>query len=274
MFGNLHRLSLCALVGAASLAAPGASAQEAPESAQVMVVGVFHFEASGDPLNPTIEDLDSPERQAEIMEVVERLAAFEPTVVAIEAETDAAIVTERYGQYLEGAAGLGLGEREQIGFRLAEAAGLETMRGVDSYEPLDIEGLLAWADEHGQATLAQQALGRYVMATRPWAEAVSSGAPVGDVLAAFNDPATDAAIHRGAMQLLRVGAPDDPAGANLLEDWHGRNLRIASNILRVAQPGERVVVLFGANHRTLLLDALGHAEGIETVDAQAWLAGE
>ena len=274
MFGNLHRLSLCALVGAASSAAPDASAQEAPEPAQVMVVGVFHFEASGDPLNPTIEDLDSPERQAQIIEVVERLAAFEPTVVAIEAETDAAIVTERYGRYLAGATELGSGEREQIGFRLAEAAGLAAVHGVDSFEPLDIEGLLAWAGEHGQGMVAQQALGGYVMATRPWAKAVASGAPVGEALAAFNDPATDAAIHRGAMQLLRVGAPDDPAGANLLEDWHGRNLRIASNILRLAQPGERIVVLFGANHRTLLLDALEQADGVETVDAQGWLTGE
>jgi hypothetical protein len=50
-------------------------------------------------------------------------------------------------------------------------------------------------------------------------------------------------------RLARFGEPGDWAGADLLSDWFRRNMRIHSNIVRLADsPNERVLVVYGAGH--------------------------
>jgi hypothetical protein len=45
------------------------------------------------------------------------------------------------------------------------------------------------------------------------------------------------------------GEPGDWAGADLVADWFRRNMRIYSNVVRLADtPNERVLVIFGAGH--------------------------
>jgi hypothetical protein len=45
------------------------------------------------------------------------------------------------------------------------------------------------------------------------------------------------------------GEPGDWAGADLVSDWFQRNMRIYSNVTRVADSlNERVLVIFGAGH--------------------------
>ena len=45
------------------------------------------------------------------------------------------------------------------------------------------------------------------------------------------------------------GEPGDWAGADLVSDWFRRNMRIYSNVVRLADsPTERVLVIYGAGH--------------------------
>src|SRR5207253_526563 len=69
------------------------------------------------------------------------------------------------------------------------------------------------------------------------------------------------------MQVIRFSEPYEYAGADLLSSWYQRNVRIYSNIVKLAGPGfdsksadgsgsqlpqERILVIYGAGHLTLL----------------------
>jgi hypothetical protein len=73
--------------------------------AQVLLLGLFHFKDAGldgfKPQHPF--DINSPERQAELADVLRRLAAFQPTRIAIEGKADwQATANERYAGFLAG----------------------------------------------------------------------------------------------------------------------------------------------------------------------------
>jgi len=41
-------------------------------------------------------------------------------------------------------------------------------------------------------------------------------------------------------------------GAGLLTEWYQRNMRIHTHLLKVTEPGDRILVIFGAGHLDLL----------------------
>jgi hypothetical protein len=60
-------------------------------------------------------------------------------------------------------------------------------------------------------------------------------------------------------------------GADLLAAWYARNVRIFVNLLRVAQPGDRILVLFGAGHLGILRELVRSAPGFQLIDPRLHL---
>jgi hypothetical protein len=75
-------VGLClSLAAGPALAEPDAP----PAPIQVMIVGSYHFDNPGlDLNNARIAPVTTPEKQAELAAMAERLARFNPTVVAVE----------------------------------------------------------------------------------------------------------------------------------------------------------------------------------------------
>jgi hypothetical protein len=61
--------------------------------------------------------------------------------------------------------------------------------------------------------------------------------------------AKDAAIYA---RWGHFGDDNDPAGARLLTRWYERNTFTLTSLLGVIEPGDRVLVLYGGGHQTLL----------------------
>lgn len=279
------RLAAIACFGlAALLTASAAAAQDTPallrfraaeERPQMLVIGSAHFANPGrDLINQTIPDMMAPARQAEIEAVVAQLAALAPTHVAIEwpAARQAAL-DELYRAYLAGEHTLEVREAEQIGFRLAAAAGLERVDAVDWNEaPSGDEAAYdfpAYAESHGQGAV--------------WAAIADpantpSYSPANKTVAAWlremNTPEALAASHRVYFDIAMIGGDDEQPGANWVGHWYGRNLRIFRNLVNLADsPQDRVVVIYGHGH-AYLLNQLGRESGaFEMMEAQAALAG-
>src|SRR5690349_13813899 len=93
----------------------------------LLVVGTAHFGNPGrDLLNPAVDDVLSPSRQAQIASVVQQLVAFRPTRVVLEwPATQQNQLDRTYADYVAGKAQLGRTEKEQLGLRLAKLAGLD-----------------------------------------------------------------------------------------------------------------------------------------------------
>jgi hypothetical protein len=116
-------------------------------TARLMLLGTFHFRDAGlDRYQPQHRiDVLSAERQAEVADIVARLARYRPTKVAIERRPDRQPeIDAEYATYQQDAFALPPDEQYQLGFRLARQLGHPTVYGVDAWgryyaPPLDLE---------------------------------------------------------------------------------------------------------------------------------------
>lgn len=234
--------------------------------AQVLVIGSYHMSNPRlDPVNITADDVLAPNRQREIEELARRVAEFRPTKVAIEIPYGRDSASNAfYQRYVAGTYTLDRTEMQQLGFRVAKSAGLQRIYGIDFDLDVNLAGVMVWALTHGQSDIASAAQS---ITTRLIAEADSmmKHATVTEIIAALNAPRADSAqgIYLAA---LRVGADTSYPGATVAARWYERNLKIASNILRVIDsPGDRVLVLIGAAHGPILRELLERVPGVRLV---------
>lgn len=222
--------------------------QEKPE-AQVMVVGLYHFDNPGrDLFNIHSEGILTPEKQKEIAAVIEVLKRFRPTKVAIEAPVGSAKVQKQYADYVAGACTLTANETDQIGFRLAKEMGHSKIYPVDVEFPFDFEDVAKFADAHQQTQYTNGAFDVAKQEVAKIQDHVDHGTVL-ETLRYMNDPAQVAKGHSFYMMLANVGAGDDYPGAKLLGEWYQRNVQIYGNIRKIIDsPDDRVVVIYGAGH--------------------------
>ena len=227
-----------------------AECQAGDDRVAVLLLGSYHMSNPGaDRFNLEADDVLSPGRQAEILEVVERLRAFEPTRVAIESRWGDTVSAARYRAFRAGEGELSRQEEEQIGFRLAHAMGHETVYPVDVKIGLPDDRLgsvLQAAPELGRYMAGLEEYGEWAMATM--ATWLSEGT-VREMLYRMNTPEAIVWADRGYLEFfLPLVAGDDYGGAEFVATWYERNLKIFSNLHRISEPGDRVFVIYGAGH--------------------------
>lgn len=268
---KLHRtpfLTTLALI--ASLSGP-VLAQERPDAPIVMLLGVYHFaNPGGDVVNIDADDVNSPERQAEINAINDQLALFRPTVVAVEeVPASGSLESPTFPAWKAGQRNDSRGERDQIGFRVAHQAGAR-IASVDVDMPLPFGPLMQAAGTSAPDLLAQ------VMSTvQEDATATSAALEAGsiaDALMVLNSPA---ALRRASsLYYIPLGVTADEGetlpGVELATIWYERNLRICVNLMALAKPGERVLVIYGSSHVPQLAQCLSEA-GIRLEDPIPYL---
>ena len=240
--------------------------------AQVLVVGSYHMSNPGlDAVNVTAEDVLSSRRQREIDELASRISEFRPTKVAVEIPFGRDSTSNAYyRRYVAGTYTLDRTEMQQLGFRIAKAAGLPRIFGIDHDLDVNLASVMVWALTHGQpelATTAQSLSGRLIAE----ADSMMRHASVGQIIAALNSARADSA-HGIYLAALRVGADTSYPGATMAARWYERNLKITSNILRlIDSPADRVLVIIGAAHAPILRELLERVPGVRVVPAAAVL---
>lgn len=123
---------------------------------KLLIIGSPHFGPSGSHLvKVDVPDVLTPQRQREIEGVVDSLAAFCPTRVAVEwAADEQAKLDQRYADYRAGRLKSGAGETDQLGLRLAARLNLPRVHAVDwngeSPGGPSHYNYPAWAQENGR----------------------------------------------------------------------------------------------------------------------------
>jgi len=252
----------------------GPASAQSTSQAQVMIVGVAHLVARRDIHNSQFQDSPlSPKRQAQIRDVVNRLAAFHPTKVLIEAAMRNPVYAQRYRDYLAGKFSLGANEIYQYGFRLAALSKNPEIYPIDTdgpsiYDENSPEGkrIDAYLKDH-LASVKGPTFDAFVAR----AESLERTGTYLDVLRFIN---TDAAIRANAAWYSVVdgmGREADDAGAAYTAQWYARNCYIFSNILSVVQPGDRVAVIIGQGHEYLLREFVRLNPNMQDVDPLQYL---
>jgi hypothetical protein len=242
--------------------------------AQLMIVGMAHLVWHHDIHNSQFNgDPRSPQRQAQIAQIVGRLARFRPTKVLIEDTNGDPKVIANYAAFVAGRFTLPPSEDYQIGFRLAHAAGNATIYPVDTWGPQLIDDNSAQG-KRVDAYLMKNLANVRVPETDAFIAKMDKVEQTGtylDVLRLIN---TDEAIRANAMWYsvaAGLGPPPNYAGTLYTAQWYTRNTYIWANILHTIEPGDRVAVLFGQGHEYLLREFARMNPNIQYVDPLTFL---
>jgi len=276
---SLRHALICSAVAAGCLGGTGglfAAGRPIPPAApdfleararrpEVMFLGTFHFDDQGlDAYKPRFRlDIRSPERQRQIEELVERLALFRPTKIAVEqGPQDQPRLDSLYAAFLAGTYRLGTNEVYQIGFRLAKRAGLKGVHAAD------VDGRSYMSGDEVQAKTAKLGLSMDSLMRRiagdPWEaryrqlyaydDSLKTVRTLREYLLYLNSPERLRVGH-GAYSVgaFKLGRETDYLGPDDVTQWYNRNLRIFSNLQSMtAGPNDRIVLIIGAGHVPLL----------------------
>jgi len=238
-------------------------------AAEVLFLGAYHFDNPGlDYVKSEVADVLTETKQKEIADVVERLSRFRPTKIVLEWPRESnAEANRRYAEYRAGKLAPERGEEVQIGFRLAKMLGHEQVYAIDVKSDMALDRVVAAAQKSDPEFLSvmQSFLGGEI-ATQQRMQKESS---VRDTLRRMNEPSIVAHGHRLYVRMARVG--DDGVGAGELAGWYSRNIRIFGNLARITNPGDRVLVIFGAGHTAILQQLARDMPGMKVVEANDFL---
>ena len=261
---------------------------------EIMLLGTFHFEDEGRDRYKPKRQLEISARQAEIREIIERLAAFEPTKVAVEfAALQQRAVDQDYGAFLQDAFELSGSEHHQLGFRLAQRLGHERVYAVDAwgrfYEPprdLDQEDALGkqaapfdphealetYARKHGQAHVLTQ-WSEYYLERYTRLDERKTQQTLRETLLELNQLPNILAMHgHYLVDHFKVGTRHEYLGVDAITAWYNRNLRIFANLQRITEPpGERLLVVYGAGHIPILRHCAEASPEYDLVEVSEYL---
>ena len=248
-----------------------------PDIIQVMVLGSYHMGNPGqDVVNVEADNVLTPKRQAELAAVVEALARFQPTMVAVERTTLApGYVDENYAAFSEEKLATVADERTQIGYRLAALAGLERVYGVDEQPDESEPDYFPFAKlmEHAKATDQAKDIEAQIAEasgmTARFAE-LQGRMTIAELLIEVNTG--ELSSHDFYYGTFKYDRGEDQPGAELQAYWFMRNAKIFSKLVQIAKPGDRVVVVYGAGHKHWLEHFADNMPGFQRVDPAGYLA--
>jgi hypothetical protein len=229
---------------------------------QVLLLGTFHFSDAGlDAYRPEVDvDIFSATRQRELEDLLECLAGFDPTVIAVEwPSSDQGGLDRRLETFQSGQKPLTAHEIDQIAVRLAQRLGHERLHAVDVrgrwYQPeIDID---AYIEEHDQVRLTDDGWNERYTRLYRFEDELKAKHTLREHLLFANEPERLRIKHgHYLVGWVKAGKGDEYPGIDGVTAWYNRNLRIFGNIQRVTEPGDRVLVLIGSGHVPILRHAV------------------
>jgi hypothetical protein len=204
----------------------------------------------------------SERRQAELLELLDYIAQFKPTKIVVEGGRNTGYLMWRYRDWKSGEEPLGASEIDQIAIRLLDRFQLDTLYGCNAW-PLSGEIMKAKKEDEPDAYI-HEVLKRHhfggedEMSKRffEWYDYEDKMTVEHTLLESFLYMNSEKVLDRGFGSYIAGGQFDSPEyeGADALSMfWFNRNLRIFRNIQKIgAGPEDRVLVLFGAGHISIL----------------------
>jgi hypothetical protein len=247
------------------------------EKAKVLILGTYHFAKGGEhKINVEAGDITTEEKQQEINEVIERLVRFNPNKVAVEAKREkASEINEAYldfcknNSYSHNQVISHRNEIVQLGFRLGKILKHPKIYPIDF--PVDLpDKVYAYAEKNCPKLYEKfmKELNEYGATINE----VMKSNTVLEILKYFNNPERIAKEHSSLyLYLSQAGAGDTYYGADMLTEWYRRNLRIFGNLQTVAEPSDRILVIYGAGHCKILQQLVSDYKEFELVDAMDYL---
>ena len=258
-------------------------AEEPPSPIEVMVLGTYHMGNPGQDLhNIRVDPVTTDQKQAEIQAMVDAIARFRPTAVALEREASdpATMLDPKFPQFRKADLRTDQDERVQVGYRLADQLGLKRVYAIDEqagpnepdYFPYD--KVAAWAQAHGRSG-ELEAFHARMQSEVAQVELDQKHLSVTEMIIKENLPEAKMG-SRGHANLyyksfLPIGSGNEQPGADLNGRWYTRNAKIFAKLMQVARPADRLVVIYGSGHNYWLRHFATTMPGYVSVDPLVYL---
>lgn len=259
-----------------SLVAAGGAAAEPP--VEVMILGAYHMANPGqDVHNVEVDDVTTDEKQAQLEAVSKALQAFAPTKVAIEDVSGREDLSEAaYEDFEPADLEESRNESVQIGFRLAHDMGHDAVYGIDeqdeSIDYFPYGKLQEYVGEQGGKQRLETLNAQSAALVEGMSRAQASNS-VAEVLMWINRPDMIQRQHRNWYYgLMEIGDHERQPGALVNGRYYLRNAKIFTKLTRIAEPGDRVVVVFGSGHNYWLRHFVEETPGYVLVEPNDFLA--
>ncbi len=244
-----------------------------PTLPKIAILGTFHFGSTSDVGAVVMEEVNGERRQQEIQQLVEKLRAFQPTKVLVEFPlTIQDTLQRRFEKFQNQEFELPLNETYQVGFRLADQSGHDSIYAIDHKMDLPFDSLVKYCEEHNSQEKFQAIMAIVQSYTQEETE-VLRGMELSTFLKRMNTRDSDR-FGNGLYlrEVLAIGDPENEVGAAVNAIWYQRNMIILKNISQHLQnPEDRVLVIVGASHRALLMDFLQNRPEYEIVEILNYL---
>jgi hypothetical protein len=231
---------------------------------RILLLGTFHMGPTTDLFSAKMDNLLSSKRQEEIRDVVQRLKAFRPTKLAVEAQKkhgDA--MNSKYRQYVSGDYELKVNEIDQIGFRIA--AGLEHPQ-IYCIDWMEGGGKRGAGDVYEWAQQQKPELFEFVYGwlSREYEDQNQEYKTILEMYRDCNKPSNIKQHHTMYINSARIGEGEDFVGVDWLVWWYQRNLIMFSNLAQLATSSEdRILLIVGGAHVQILSQFLNESGLVE-----------
>lgn len=238
---------------------------------QVLILGTYHMHNPGaDLVKADLDDHLSPKRQEQILDLVERMAKFKPTKIAVEAPYGSSRVNERYEGFKKGEYTLTANEIDQVGLRLALKLEHPELYPFDSPMGMDFGKMMAFAQETGNTEFLEYMAHMQTFIKETIMDPLSRQTIL-ESMRLMNDPANMQMGTSPYLRMARLGKDDQYVGADVVGQWYLRNIRMYANLWRFVKPGDRVLVIVGSGHAPILRQLVKDTEEMELVEAIEYL---
>lgn len=263
---------------AAMAAAVPAQAEDAPRPIEVLVLGTWHFANPGQDLNNVrSDDVRTERRQSEIAALTAALEAFRPTKVMVERVAPAPdLIDPVYAAFTPARLREDRDERVQIAYRLAHRLGHQRVYAIDEQpgpgEPdyFPFGPVAAFAQANGMGEQLQRIMALAASETAAFEER-QQRMTIADLLIGYNDPEQFHSSIGGYYRTLAFGNTEEQPGAYLNAMWYLRNAKIFAKLMTVAEPGDRILVVYGAGHNYWLRHFVAETPGYVGIDPRPFL---
>lgn len=247
----------------------------APGEVQVMLLGTYHMASPGqDGVQSRVDDVLSPEHQAELARLSRQLGSFAPDLVAVEMEMgDSATLRQWYGQYRAGTLAPSRNEIVQIGLRVAHDLGGVPVHPFDYPMRMWNDSVDALWKRRPEFQVRADSISAQAQRVSD-AEAPSFlGMPIIQRLRLANSPPSLGRSEGWQWDIyLPAGEGDNYGGAQAIARWWERNIRMVHNLHRATTPAtRRILAIVGSGHLVPLRDLLDASPQFCPVSALPYL---
>jgi len=206
---------------------------------EIVLVGTYHFAYQEDVLR---------DKKAEILELVDFLAAFNPSKVAVEWERSEQ--EELNKGYIKSEENYEMNEIEQVGFRLATKLDHKKIFAVNWAGSLTQEEMMALNQS------IQENYPDVLQGVEAFSERSAALSPEQTLLESYrnlNNQELTKELEQMYLSFLAVENNGQNIGVSFLSKWIERELVIVKNISEILEkPKERILLIVGGDHLWML----------------------